>query len=209
MKTHLTAILGLQHPIIQAPMAGGGDTPALVAAVCDAGALGSVGATYLTPEQIVETCAAVRARTQRPFGINLFVPERSLPDDIATGVAIARVASFYEELGLPRPEPPSRAARDFDAQLDAALDGGASVFSFTFGMLPSSAVQKVRRRGVMLAGTATTVDEAIALDRAGVDMIVAQGSEAGGHRGSFAEPFDAAAFERGMIGTLALVPQIV
>ena len=108
MKTHLTAILGLQHPIIQAPMAGGGDTPALVAAVCDAGALGSVGATYLTPEQIVETCAAVRARTQRPFGINLFVPERSLPDDIATGVAIARVASFYEELGLPRPEPPSQ-----------------------------------------------------------------------------------------------------
>jgi len=207
--TLLSERLGIQHPIIQAPMAGGGDTPALVAAVCDAGALGSIGATYLTPQQIVETCAAVRANTQRPFGINLFVPEASLPDDIATGVAIARIAPFYEELGLPRPEPPARVARNFDGQLDAALGGGASVFSFTFGMLPSSAVQKVKARGLSLAGTATTVDEAIALDRAGVDIVVAQGSEAGAHRGSFAEPVDVAAFERGMIGTLALVPQIV
>ena len=209
MKTLLTDMLGLQHPIIQAPMAGGGDTPALVAAVCDAGALGSIGATYLTPHQIAETCAAVRARTQRPFGINLFVPEAAVPDDIATGVAIARVAPFYEELGLPRPEPPPRAVRDFDAQLDAALDGGASVFSFTFGMLPSASRERVKARGLILAGTATTVDEAIALERAGVDIVVAQGSEAGGHRGTFAGPFDAAAFERGMIGTLALVPQIV
>jgi nitronate monooxygenase len=209
MKTLLTERLGIQHPIIQAPLAGGGDTPALVAAVCEAGALGSIGAAYLTPQQITETCAAVCARTQRPFGINLFVPEGSLPDDIATGAAIARVAPFYEELGLPRPDPPSPVARDFDAQLDAALGGGASLFSFTFGMLPSSALRKVKTLGMTLAGTATTVDEAIALDRAGVDIVVAQGSEAGGHRGSFAEPVDAAAFERGMIGTLALVPQIV
>jgi len=209
MKTLLTERLGIQHPIIQAPMAGGGDTPALVAALCEAGALGSVGATYLTPQQILQTCAAVRARTERPFGINLFVPEESLPDDIATGVAIARVAPFYEELGLPRPEPPSSVARDFDGQLDAALNGGASVFSFTFGMLPSSAREQVKARGLMLAGTATTVEEAIALERAGIDIVVAQGSEAGGHRGTFAGPIDAVAFERGMIGTLALVPQIV
>ena len=207
--TLLTERLRIQHPIIQAPLAGGGDTPALVAAVCDAGGLGSIGATYLSPHQITATCAAVRARTDRPFGINLFVPEGSLPDDIATGAAMARVAPFYEELGLPRPEPPSLVARDFDAQLDAALGGGASLFSFTFGMLPVSALRKVQTRGLTLAGTATTVDEAIALDRAGIDIVVAQGSEAGGHRGSFAEPVDAAAFERGMIGTLALVPQIV
>jgi nitronate monooxygenase len=122
---------------------------------------------------------------------------------------VARVAPFYEELGLPRPEPPAPAARDFDAQLDAALDGGAAVFSFTFGMLPSAARDKVKARGVTLAGTATTVDEAVALERAGVDIVVAQGSEAGGHRGTFAGPVDHAAFEAGMVGTLALVPQIV
>jgi len=209
MKTFLTERLGIQHPIIQAPLAGGADTPALVAAVCEAGALGSIGATYLTPQQIVETCAAVRAGTQRPFGINLFVPEPSLPDDIEMGTAVGRVARFFNELGLPPPEPPPRAARDFGAQLEAALNGGASVFSFTFGVLASSAGEQVKARGLMLAGTATTVDEAIALERTGVDIVVAQGSEAGGHRGSFAGPLDAVAFERGMIGTLALVPQIV
>ena len=209
MQTIFTAKVGIEHPIIQAPMAGGGDTPELVAAVCEAGALGSIGATYLTPQQIVETSAAVRAKTRRPFGINLFVPEPSLPDDIAMGTAVARVASFYEELGLPRPEPPPRVRRDFDAQLDAALDGGASVFSFTFGMLPASARDKVKSRGVMLAGTATTVDEAVALERAGIDLVVAQGSEAGGHRGTFADALDSGAFEQGMVGTLALVPQIV
>jgi nitronate monooxygenase len=190
-------------------MAGGGDTPALVAAVCEAGGLGSIGATYLTPQQIVEICAAVRAKTRRPFGINLFVPDAPLPGPIETAAAVARVAPFFEELGLPRPELPSPPVRDFDAQLDAALEGGAAVFSFTFGMLPPAARQKVKARGLALAGTATTVDEAIELQRADVDVVVAQGSEAGGHRGTFAGAVDHAAFESAMIGTLALVPQIV
>jgi nitronate monooxygenase len=209
VATVLTERFGIRYPIVQAPMAGGGDTPALVAAVCEAGALGSIGATYLTPQQIAETCAAVRAQTQHPFGINLFVPEAPIPGDVDTRPAVGRVTPFFEELGLPRPETLSLAARDFDAQLDAALDGGAAVFSFTFGMLPAVARQKVKARGLMLAGTATTVDEATALERAGIDVVVAQGSEAGGHRGTFAGPGDAAAFEAGMIGTFALVPQIV
>src|SRR3954471_362214 len=119
IRTALTERLGLAHPIIQAPMAGGGDTPALVAAVCEAGGLGSVGATYLTPQQIVEMCAAVRAKTQRPFGITLFVPEGPLPGPIDTAAAVARVTPFFEELGLPRPEPPPMAVRDFEPQLDA------------------------------------------------------------------------------------------
>jgi nitronate monooxygenase len=209
VTTVLTERLGLRHPIVQAPMAGGGDTPALVAAVCEAGALGSIGATYLTPPQITETCAAVRAKTQRAFGINLFVPEAAIPGDVDARVAVGRVAPYFEELGLPPPEPPLPAPRNFDAQLDAALEGGASVFSFTFGMLPLAARQKVKARGLVLAGTATTVDEAIALERAGIDLVVAQGSEAGGHRGTFAGPVDAAAFDAAMIGTFALVPQIV
>src|SRR6188508_2109639 len=103
LTTLLTERLGIEHPIIQAPLAGGGDTPALVAAVCEAGALGSIGATYLTPQQIAETCAAVRAKTSRPFGINLFVPESALPGPIETTAAVTRVAAFFEELGLPRP----------------------------------------------------------------------------------------------------------
>src|SRR4051812_16393303 len=126
ITTILTTRLGVQHPIIQAPLAGGADTPALVAAVSEAGGLGSIGAPYLTPAQIAETCAAVRGKTKRPFGINLFVPEAPLPDGVEMNAAIARVAKYYEELGLPHPEPPATTKRDFDAQLDAALDGGAS-----------------------------------------------------------------------------------
>ena len=99
---------------------------------------------------------------------------------------------------------PARSTADsFPAQLAAALESGASVFSFTFGMLPAAAVEAVKRRGMFLAGTATTVEEAIALEKAGVDAVVAQGSEAGGHRGSFAGDF-----ESSMVGTIALVPQI-
>src|SRR5215467_4815582 len=195
--------LGIQHPIIQAPMAGGGDTPRLVAAVSEAGALGSIGAAYLTPQQIVEAARAVRALTSRPFGINLFAPVRATGHAPDARRAVERVAPYYAELGLPAPPPPAAPPDVFGDQLAAALDSGASVFSFTFGMLPADAVEAVKRSGLFLAGTATTVEEALLLEKAGVDAVVAQGSEAGGHRGSFA-----ADFERSMIGTIALVPQI-
>jgi nitronate monooxygenase len=209
IRTALAARLGIDHPIIQAPMAGGADTPALVAAVSEAGGLGSIGATHLTPEQITAACAEVRARTRRPFGINLFVSHPPLPASIDASAAIACVATFFDELDLPRPEAPELPALTFEAQLAAALAGGPTMFSFTFGLLPRAARDQVQSRGLILAGTATTVDEAIELERAGVDVVVAQGSEAGGHRGTFAGPFDQGRFEAGMIGTLALVPQIV
>jgi nitronate monooxygenase len=202
MKTVLADRLGLRHPIIQAPMAGGGDTPPLVAAVCEAGALGSIGAAYLTPEQIAETGRSVRALTRRPFGVNLFAPSPA-PAARNPRRALERMAPWFAELGLPPPAPPAAPADAFARQLAAALESGASVFSFTFGVVPPAAIEGAKARGMLVAGTATTVDEAIALEKAGVDAVVAQGSEAGGHRGSFAGDF-----ESSMVGTIALVPQI-
>ena len=203
-RTVLTQRFELTHPIIQAPMAGGGDTPDLVAAACEAGALGSVGAAYLTPQQIAETSRAVRARTSRPFGINLFAPQRAseAPRDVAA--AVERVAPYYAELGLPPPAVPTSTGASFDEQISAVLESGAAVFSFTFEIPSADAIRAVKDRGMFLMGTATTVEEAVALETAGVDAVVAQGSEAGGHRGTFAGSFDA-----GMVGTLALVPQVV
>ena len=201
--TELTKRLELTHPIIQAPLAGGGDTPRLVAAVCEAGALGSIGAAYLTPQQIAETGRAVRALTSRPFGVNLFAPLRAPEPPATVGRSLDRVAPFFAELGLPAPARPSLPADSFADQLAACLEIGATVFSFTFGLLPAPAVEAVKARGLFLAGTATTVAEAVALEKAGVDAVVAQGSEAGGHRGSFASDFDSS-----MVGTIALVPQI-
>ncbi len=206
LTTALTTRLCLTTPIIQAPMAGGGDTPALVAAVANAGGLGCIGAAYLTPAQIRETSQAVRSLTARPFGINLFAPVPPQADGDHAAAA-RRVQPFYEELGLAPPDvgrpPTGAAALDFDAQLAAVLESDATVFSFTFGMLPAAAMAALRGR-LFVMGTATTVAEALALRDTGVDAVVAQGSEAGGHRGSFAVPFD-----RGMVGGLALVPQVV
>jgi nitronate monooxygenase len=114
------------------------------------------------------------------------------------------LAPFYAELGLPPPTHPALSGDPVCGQLAAALESGASVFSFTLGMLPTSAIETIKARGMFLIGTATTVEEAVQLEKAGVDAVVAQGSEAGAHRGTFAVDFDAA-----MIGTMALVPQVV
>jgi len=196
-------MLGCEHPVIQAPMAGGADTPELVAAVGNAGGFGFIGAAYLTPQQIVDSAQRVRALTPRRFGINLFAPLPAPPEQNLSA-AIARLAPYHMELGLPPPAAPQVPADPFDAQLAAALESGASAISFTFGLLPKAAVMAIQARGLRLIGTATTVAEAIALRDSGVDAIVAQGSEAGGHRGTFLGDFADA-----QIGTLALVPQIV
>ncbi len=203
MRNALLQMLECEHPIIQAPMAGGGDTPELVAAVCNAGGFGFLGVAYLTPAQIVGNARAVRALTTRRFGINLFAPlPRASLQNLDT--AVARLAPYHAELGLPPPTAPQLPVDSFDAQLAAALESDASVISFTFGLLPTAAVAAIKARGLTLIGTATTVAEAIALRDSGVDAIVAQGSEAGGHRGTFLGDFADA-----QIGTLALVPQIV
>ena len=196
--------LQLTHPIIQAPLAGGGETPDLVAAVCNAGALGFIGAAYLTPAQIAEVAEAARSKTQRPFGINLFapLPEPSLPT--SAEAAVARVAPYFRELGLPAPSLASQPTHRFADQLAAALESGASAFSFTFCILPGDAIRAIQQRGMFLLGTATTVSEAIDLEKAGVHAIVTQGSEAGGHRGTFGGDFHSC-----MIGTISLVPQVV
>ncbi len=204
VHTILTRALQLAYPVIQAPLAGGGDTPELVAAVCNAGALGFIGAAYLTPEQIIAIASAVRQRTSRPFGINLFAP---LPPSEPHGnpeIMLRRLAPYFAELGLPAPSLPQSTPGSFDAQLAAALESRASVFSFTFGELPASAIEQIKAHNMFLIGTATTVDEARVLEKAGVNAIVAQGSEAGGHRGSFRGDFAS-----GMVGGMALVPQIV
>jgi nitronate monooxygenase len=203
MHNALIQMLGCEHPIIQAPMAGGADTPELVAAVGNAGGFGFIGAAYLTPEQIVDFAHRVRGLTARRFGVNLFAPLPA-PSGQDLDAAIARLAPYHAELGLPPPTAPQLPVDQFDAQLAAAIESGASAISFTFGLLPVAAVTAIKARGLPLIGTATTVEEAIALRDSGVDAIVAQGSEAGGHRGTFLGDFADA-----QIGTLALVPQIV
>jgi len=195
--------LGIRHPILQAPMAGGGDTPEMVAAVGEAGGLGSLACAYRTSADIEAAAASVRSVTDRGFGVNLFAPtpEPVRADDAA---ALQAVQPYFKDLGLAAPTVPASGGFDADAQLVAALGSGATVFSFTFGVMPPSVIAAAKQRGMLVMGTATTVAEAVMLERAGVNAVIAQGAEAGGHRGTFlGDPRSA------MVGTLALVPQVV
>ena len=204
MKTALTQRFNLSYPIIQAPMAGGGDTPELVAGVSSAGGMGFIGAAYLTPEQILAAGSRVRELTSRAFGINLFAPVRVEAFTNSPDRTLERLVPYFTELGLPGPSLPKSLGSSFDEQLEAALKTDAAAFSFTFGLLPTKAVDAIKGSKLYLMGTATSVEEAMALEKTGVDAVIAPGSESGGHRGSFASDFAA-----GMVGSISLVPQVV
>ncbi len=192
-NTELTRRWNVRLPIVQAPMAGGWTTPALVAAVSEAGALGSIAGAMLGPDALREQIRAVRAFTAQPFAVNLFAPQPA-PSDRGVTEWAALTGVSPPSAPVPRVE--------FADQLAVVLDERVPVLSFTFGIPPLGGVD------CFTVGTATTVAEAVALAAAGVDAVVAQGFEAGGHRGTFLtsagsdEAPDA-------IGTMALVPQIV
>ncbi|HVP66269.1 MAG TPA: nitronate monooxygenase [Anaeromyxobacteraceae bacterium] len=204
-QNDFTRLVGIEWPIVVAPMAGGPSTPELVAAGSNAGALGSFAAGYLPPASVREAVREIRRRTARPFAVNFFAPsplERP-PSPAEVERAQAALRPFRDEAGLGPPPAPSGLPR-LEDQLDAALSEGFAVLSFTFGVLPPSLMERARRAGVILLGTATHEGEADLLEAAGVHAVVAQGAEAGGHRGTFVGPP-----ERGLIGTMALVPRLV
>ncbi len=201
----LTRRLGLSLPIIQAPMSGGVTTPDLVAAVSEAGGLGSLGAGYMSARAIKAAADAIRERTRRPFAINLFAPgpRPKQPSDEEVDAASAALDPYRAELSLqPHPQlPPYR--HPWREQIQAVLEVRPAVFSFCFGVPEIELLDRLRERDIFLMGTATTVAEARLLEEADVDAIVAQGFEAGGHRATFTVPYD-----QGMIGLMALLPQM-
>ena len=170
-------MFGARYPIILAPMGGVG-TPELAAAVCEAGGLGSVAAAYLTPKQITAQAARVRALTDRPFAVNLFV-FTTPPLDRDPAAVLTLLGAYHRELGIDPPAVPATPAGRFEEQAAAVLAAKPAVFSFTFGIPGRDVLDAFRAAGAALVGTATTADEARALADAGVDAVVAQGAEAG------------------------------
>jgi len=187
-RTPLTSLLGIRLPIVLAPMAGGPSTPRLAAAVSNAGGLGSLAGAILSPDELRAEIRETRALTDEPFAVNLFAP---LP------APSEKRLSEWAALTGREPVLPMPPAWTFGDQLAVVTDEAVPILSFTFGIAPMEPFP-----GITI-GTATTVDEAVALERAGIHVLVAQGSEAGGHRGTFlGRPEDA------LVGTLALVPQV-
>jgi nitronate monooxygenase len=203
MTNELLKKLGIEHPIIQGPFGGGPSTPELVAAVSNAGGLGSLGAAYQTPDQIAETIRRIRALTDRPFQVNLFAGGWQTDMRFDPAPMLELLSEIHAMLGIPAPQPPQPSPDPFPAQLEAVIDARPPVFSFTFGIPDRDAMSRLKSRGIVVMGTATTLDEARLLADAGVDAIVAQGAEAGAHRGTFAGPFDHA-----MVPTLSLTSRI-
>ena len=187
--TALVRRLGIRLPILQAPMAGGWTTPQLVAQVCEAGGLGSIAGAMLSPDALRAEIAAVRSLTSLPFAVNLFAPLPAPSDRGLTGWALLS--------GRPVPTVRRPGIR-FEDQLAVVIAERVPVLSFTFGIPPLADAD------CFTIGTATTVAEAVAMADAGVDAVVAQGAEAGGHRGTFLAPV-----EQSLLGTMALVPQVV
>ena len=156
----------------------------------NAGGLGSWGGGYATPQQILDTAKQIRGLTSKPFALNLFAGGYEPQRQVDPAPMLALVTRVHERLGLAPPVLPPNPASPFDDQVAAVIEVRPAMFSFTFGIPSADVMARLRKAGVCTAGTATTVEEGKRLAAAGVDVIVAQGEEAGAHRGSFLVPFE-------------------
>ena len=202
-RNDLLELLAIAHPVVQAPMSGF-TPPALAAAVCNAGALGSIGCAGQPAAALREQVATLRQATNHPFNLNFFVHAHPQDNPAATARMQARLTPYFDEFGLgPVPEPVEPFPPFDDEQLDLILELRPRVVSFHFGLPHPTAIRRIKQAGAIILSSATTVAEARSLAADGADVIIAQGSEAGGHRGTFSGSQGA-----GTVGTLALVPQI-
>jgi len=205
-QTRISSRLGIEYPIIQGPL-GGFSTQRLTATVSNFGGLGSFGALSLSPSAIQDTIAEIRSLTPKPFAINLWVSMEDEGARTSGNEAFARslepLTPHIQSLGGALPAYKPYTPPSFEDQARVVLDAKVPVFSFIYGIPPKEILDECRAQGIVTIGAATTPDEAIALEQAGVDVIAASGFEAGGHRGSFLRPS-----EESLTGTFSLVPQV-
>ena len=200
-------MLDIEYPILQGPFGGGLSTVALTATVSNAGGLGGYGAYTLSPQEIYEADRQIKAATGKPYNINLWVSDSDTPEGAVSDEHFESAKTvfqpYFDKLGIPVPEKSAAFKSRFENQLDVILDIRPKVFSFMFGIPSGSVLEQCRKLGIKTVGAATTLDEAIALEAAGVDMIIASGFEAGGHRPSFL-----AAAEQSVTGSFVLLQLI-
>ncbi|WP_263141608.1 nitronate monooxygenase [Pseudomonas sp. RIT-PI-AD] len=202
MSSAALSLLGIRHPIIQAPMAGV-STPRLAAAVSEAGGLGSLGLGASSVEQARAAIAETRALTPKPFNVNLFCHRPAVADARREDAWLRHLAPFFAAFGAPPPtglHSPYRSFVDDEAMLEMLLAERPPVVSLHFGLPPVERIRALQAAGIRVMASATGLDEAEQVENAGVDLVIAQGIEAGGHRGVF-EPEQ----KDPGLGTLALV----
>jgi len=206
-KTKATERLRIGYPIIQGPFGNGASSAKLVSTVSNAGGLGSYGAYHLQPEEIEEINAGIKTLTNKPYAINLWVNDVDINNNNFSAEEYENLKTafkpFFDELKIPLPQKPEPVASKFEKQAETILRIKPPVFSFIFGIPSEEIIKECKKQKIVTIGTATTLDEAIALENAHVDLIAATGFEAGGHRPSFLN-----SAEESLTGTFALIPQI-
>lgn len=200
----LTSLLGIRHPLVLGPF-GGLSSVELTAAVSNAGGLGSYGLYGYDGDRIRTTLAQLRAATDQPFAVNVWLPtgDEVVPNARYTEYA-APLTPYFTEMGIKCPARPDRYLPPLAEQLDAIWEAPPAVLSVVFGVPSAQLIWQAHSRDIRVVATATTVAEAVALNRAGVDAIVATGAEAAGHRVSFLRPA-----EDSLVGLFSLLPQVV
>lgn len=206
-NTRASNILGARYPILQGPFGGNLSSVRLAATVSNMGGVGGYGAYTCTPEEIITLDGELKKATDKPYNINLWVsdtdaPPGNIPSDDMRNVR-ALFQPYFDELGIVPPDKPLSFTSRFENQVEAILHTRPPVFSFMFGLPSQAILEQCRRLGIVTVGAATTLDEAIALEAAEVDLIIASGFEAGGHRPSWLAPS-----EQSLTGTFVLLQQI-
>lgn len=206
LKTEICDVLNIKYPIIQAGMAGGATTPELIAEVSKAGGLGTLGAAYMKPEDIRQAINDIRKLTDKPFAVNLFCVDNSADLDAEKKEAVmTELLKIGKDLDVSEADIQFNTADYFNEQFRILIEEKVPVISTAFGLLSEDKVKKAKDAGMKITAMITTVEEAVLAEKSGADIIVAQGSDAGGHRGTF----DLTRHENGAdIGTFSLVPQV-
>ncbi len=206
-NTAAAKILGSQYPIMQGPFGGGLSTIKLTAIVSNLGGVGGYGVYTLEPDEIVQINSELKKATNKPYNINLWVSDN---DNVPISIVNERFEKtkalfhpYFDELGIGIPDKPIVQASRYENQVQTILDIRPPIFSFSFGIPSADILDQCRKKNIVTAGSATTLDEALALEAAGVDLIIASGFEAGGHRPSFL-----ATAESSLTGSFVLIQQI-
>ncbi|MFD1166558.1 NAD(P)H-dependent flavin oxidoreductase [Sphingobacterium daejeonense] len=205
--TKLTDLLNIELPIVQGPFGGRISSIALTTAVSNAGALGSYGCQPFYAHEIIEISNDIRKETSKPFNLNLWVndvdPETTNFNEQSLADIIKIFQPYFDEVGAEPPTYPLPESPTFENQIEAIFEVKPAVFSFVFGIPSEDILEKCRRLNIKTIGAATTLDEAIAIENAGIDALVATGIDAGGHRVSFLDKP-----ENSLVGTFSLIPQV-
>lgn len=207
-KTFVTELLKIKYPIIQGPFGGSFSSAKLVSTVSNLGGMGSFGLNSYSPEDILRIDREIKSLTEKSYALNLWVPLKNDPLDYYKKEdfeVLKKVFNpYFEEMQIPLPEMPNSEKQDFELQVESILKAKPPVASFIYGIPPEEIILEFKKRGVITIATATSLEEATKIEEAGIELVIASGAEAGGHRASFLKPA-----EGSLTSTRLLVHQII